>query len=96
MLASALQGLEAAADEGLPGGSQDLDGHVVGDPVFFDEAAQEVELRLGGAGEADLDLLEADLHQLLEHPQLPLYPHGQIPAAASRLRCVDARRSSAA
>ena len=38
--------------------------------VLVDELADEVEVGLGGRREADLDLLEAHLHQDLEHPQL--------------------------
>src|SRR5690606_36058666 len=49
---------------------------VLGDEVFLDEAAHEIELDLRGRGKADLDLLEADLHELLEHAQLALHVHG--------------------
>jgi hypothetical protein len=43
-----------------------LDRDVVGDPVFVDQAAEEVKLRVCGRREADLDLFEADADQQVE------------------------------
>ena len=65
-----------AADKVLAGLAQDLDGHVVGDLAVLDELADEVEISLGGRGESDFDLLEADRHELAEHLQLAGGVHG--------------------
>jgi hypothetical protein len=46
-----------------------------GNAVLFDQHAHEVEVGLRGGREADLDLLHADLHQLLEEAQLLLGAH---------------------
>ena len=67
---AALDGLEGAADQRLPGLGQHLDGHVVGNAVFVDELAREVEVGLRGRGESDLDLLEPHVDEGLEHVQL--------------------------
>jgi hypothetical protein len=61
--ARALQRFEGAADQRLARLRQHLDGDVGGDQVLVDQLAHEVEFHLRGRGEADLDLLEADLHQ---------------------------------
>ena len=45
------------------------------DRVDLDEVAAEVEVGLRGGGEADLDLLEAHLHEGLEHALLALVVH---------------------
>ena len=66
----ALQGLEGAGDQVVARLRQHLDRHVVGNAVFLDELAHEVELDLRRGGKADLDLLEADGHQGLEHAHL--------------------------
>ena len=49
---------------------QHLDDDVVRDAVLLDEHPHEVEVRLRRRREADLDLLEAHLHQQLEHLEL--------------------------
>ena len=72
----AAHGFHGAADEVLAGLAQDLDGHVVGDLAVLDELADEVEIGLGGGREGDLDLLEADRHELAEHLQLAGGVHG--------------------
>ena len=68
-------GLEAAADELLARLHQDLDRDILRNAVFLDQAAAEVELRIRGGGETDLDLLEADAHQEIEELQLFLDRH---------------------
>jgi hypothetical protein len=47
----------------------------VGMRLLLDQAAREVEFDLGGRGEADLDLLEADAHEQLEELDLLLDAH---------------------
>src|SRR5699024_10986813 len=69
-------GLEGAADQVFARLDQDLDGDVIRDLVFFDDLADEVVVRLGCGGEADLDLLVAHLHQHVEHAALALWAHG--------------------
>ena len=53
-----------------------LYGNVVGYELLLYESAAEVVFRFGGCGEAYLDLLEADIHQLLEEFQLLPEAHG--------------------
>ena len=72
----ALGGLEGLVDQRLPGLNQHLDGHVVGDVAPLDELPADLILRLAGGGEADLDLLDADVHQSVEVLQLLLEIHG--------------------
>ena len=67
--------LEGAGDELGTGLGEDLDGHVVRDRVVLDEVAAEVEVGLRGGGEAHFDLLEAHLHEGLEHPLLAFVVH---------------------
>src|SRR6185312_3643189 len=43
---------------------------VIRDEALLDQLAHEVVVGLGGGREADLDFLEADAHELLEHPAL--------------------------
>ena len=69
-------GLEGLLDQVLPGLDQHLDGHVVGDVAALDQLAADLILRLTGGGEADLDLLHADVHQRVEILQLLLKIHG--------------------
>ena len=64
------QRLDAALDEVLAGLGQHRDRHVVGDLVALDELADEGEVGLAGAREADLDLLVAHPDQELEHRHL--------------------------
>ena len=74
-LSGPLQRLDRATDQRLTGLRQHLDAHVVRDQVLLDQPAHEVELGLRGRREAHLDLLEADVHQQLEHLQLALDAH---------------------
>ena len=69
-------GLEGLFDEMLPGLDQHLDGHVIGDVPPLDELPADLVLRLTGGGEADLDLLDAHIHQGVEVFQLLLKIHG--------------------
>ena len=68
--------LEGALDEVLARLGQHLDDDVVGDEVFLDEHAHEVEVGLRCRGEADLDLLESHGDEQLEHPLLASGRHG--------------------
>ena len=68
-------GLEGAPDQLVARLGEHLDGHVVGDLPLVDDVAAEVEIGLAGGREADLDLLEAEAHELLEHAQLPPEAH---------------------
>ena len=86
--ARALQRLERAADQRLARLGQHLDRDVVGDQVLVDQLADEVEFDLRRRGKADLDLLEADLHQRLEHAQLAR----RCPSARSAPGCRRAGR----
>ena len=72
----ALDGLEGAADDVVAALGQHLHGDVIGDHILLDEGAQELIFGLAGGGEADLDLLEADLDEHLEELQLFLKAHG--------------------
>ena len=54
---------------------QHLDGHVLGNQVALDELADEIEIGLRGGREPDLDFLESELHQLLEHAVLARRVH---------------------
>ena len=69
-------GLEGAADQVFAGLDEDLDGHVLWNLIALDDFADEVEVRLGGGREADLDFLVAHLHQQVEHAVLALGAHG--------------------
>jgi hypothetical protein len=71
----AAQALETAQDEILACLGQHLDRDVIGDGVGFDQVAHEVEVGLRSRGERDLDLLEADPDQRVEHPALALAVH---------------------
>ena len=66
-LLGAADRLEGALDEVLARLGQHLDDDAIGDHVLLDEHAHEVEVRLGGGREADLDLLEAHRDEELEH-----------------------------
>ena len=71
----ALQALVGALDELLTALHQHLDGDIVGHEVFLDQLAHEVEVGLRRRREADLDLLEAHLHERVEHAPLALGVH---------------------
>jgi hypothetical protein len=72
----AAERLERARDQVFAALAEHLDGDIVGNAVFLDEAAGEIKLDLRGRREADLDLLEADLHEQLEEFELLLDAHG--------------------
>ena len=72
----ALDGLEGLADQVLPGLDQHLDGHIVRDVAPLDQLAADLILGLTGGGKADLDLLDADVHQGVKIFQLLLQVHG--------------------
>ncbi len=71
----ALTGLEGALDQLGAGLGQYLDGDVIGDQVFGDDLADEVEVGLAGRREADLDLLVTHLDQQGEHRALASRGH---------------------
>jgi len=52
-----------------------LHGDVGGDQILFNQRAQELVLRLARGGKADLDLLEAELHEKTEEVELFLKAH---------------------
>src|SRR6185437_3731504 len=83
---------------------EDLDRDVVGDQPLFDDLANKGPVGVGRRRKADLDLLEAELQQHLEHAALALGPHrldqrlvavAQIDAAPGRRLVEDARRPRA-
>ncbi|HUJ49773.1 MAG TPA: hypothetical protein VLW25_06225, partial [Bryobacteraceae bacterium] len=65
-----------ALDQGIARLHQHLDGYVARDQVALDEVAAEVEVGLGSGGEADLDFLESQIHQLEEHARFARRIHG--------------------
>ena len=79
-----------------PALDENLDGHVVGDAVLFDDLADELEVWQRRSGKPDLDLLEAHANEGLEEPELAGRIHrvdeglvtvAQIDAAPSRCLC---------
>src|SRR3546814_11659357 len=70
----ALQRLEGARDQFGPRLGQHLDGDIGGDQLVLDDLAHEGEIGIRGGREADLDLLEAELHQGVEHAAFALGP----------------------
>ncbi|GAA5706153.1 hypothetical protein Save01_07009 [Streptomyces avermitilis] len=71
------QGLHGPLDQVLAGLGQYGDRDVVGDRgLVLDDRPHEVEVRLPGGGETDLDLLVAHLHQQVEHLALAGGRHG--------------------
>ena len=73
--AGAGQGLHRALDQLLSRWGHDLNGHVIGNAAFLDQLAHKVEFGLRRGGKADFDLLEAHLHQQVEHAQLACGVH---------------------
>jgi hypothetical protein len=65
-----LDAVVGALDLFLPALRQYLDRHVVRDAVLGDELADELEVGLARRWEADLDFLESDVDEDLEHVQL--------------------------
>src|SRR6185503_8104939 len=66
----AAQTLEGAQNQIRAGLGEYLNGDVVRDEALLDQLAHEVEVGLRGGREADLDFLEADAHEVLEHAAL--------------------------
>ncbi|MCY1522052.1 hypothetical protein D9M68_568970 [compost metagenome] len=87
-------GFHRAADQVFTRLRQHDDGDVVGDALFVDELADEVEIGLRGGREANFDLLEPDLHQLFEEAELALDAHGldQGLVAVAQVRAHPDRR----
>ena len=63
-------GLESAVDQLVAGLGEHLDGDIFRDQILGDELAAEVEVGLGGGREADLDLLEAHVDEMVVHALL--------------------------
>ncbi len=55
---------------------KDLDGHVIGDHVVFDDVTDEVEIRIRRGGETNFDLFEADGEQVSEESGFLVAVHG--------------------
>ena len=72
----ALAGFKGLADDMLPALGQHLHRDVLRDHVVLDQGTQEFILRLGGGGEAHLDLLEAQAQQQMVKFQLFFQAHG--------------------
>ena len=66
----ALQALEGAADQVLAGLRQHLYRHVVRNALLLDQLTDKVEVGLRGRRKTDLDLLEAEFDQCVEHAPL--------------------------
>ena len=71
-----LEGFEGAGDEIFPGLHQHLYGDILRDEIALDEFPHEVKIGLGSGGEADLDVLEADMGHQGPHLQLLGHRHG--------------------
>ena len=74
-LVHALQAFVGALEQLLAALHQNLNGHVVGDEIFFDELAYEIEVGLACGREAHLNLFESHLHQRVEHAPLAIWIH---------------------
>ena len=61
------EGFDGAFDEIFASLGEHGDADVIGDRVLFDDLADEVEVDLAGSRETDLDLLEAELDEQVEH-----------------------------
>ncbi len=66
---------KAALDQLGAGLGQHLDGDVLGNQIVLDQFADKGEIGFGGGRKPDLDLLEAELDQEIEHAALALGPH---------------------
>ena len=71
----ALDRLERALDQVLARLCQHDDREVVGNQLLLDQQAREVEVGLGGRGEADLDLAEPEAHEQVPHAALARAVH---------------------
>src|SRR5260221_11438955 len=67
--------LEGAGDELGARLGEHLDGDVGGNQLLVDEHPNEIEIGLRGGGKADLDLLEAEADEEIEHATLAFRPH---------------------
>ena len=65
-----LPGLKRAPDYLLARHGQHLDGHIIGNQVVLDQAANEFKFRVVGRRIPHLDFLKTDVHQHLEKPSL--------------------------
>src|SRR3546814_6824692 len=74
-LLRALQTFEAALDQVAAGLRQNLYEHIVRNPAGLDKAADEIELGRSGGGQADLNLLDADLHKHVKEALLLFRVH---------------------
>ena len=97
-LVGPLDRLERPIDLLVAGLGEHLDRHIVGYQVVLDEVTAEVVVRLAGRREADLDLLESHLDDLVSHAPFPgnvhrlhesLVPVAQVDTAPDR-RPLDA------
>src|SRR6185437_941641 len=66
----AAQTLEGPQNQIRAGLGEHLNRDVIRYEALLDQLAHEVVVGLGGGRETDLDFLEADAHELLEHPAL--------------------------
>src|SRR6185437_10090214 len=91
---NAAQRLERPPDQLVTRLREHLDGHVIGDQVLLYELAHEIEVRLRRRRERNLDLLEADVDELAEHPQLARRIHrfDQCLVAVAQIRREPDRR----
>ena len=71
----ALDRLERPLDEVLACLREHDDRQIVGDQLLLDQHAREVEVGLRGGRETDLDLVETEPHQQVEHAALALAVH---------------------
>ena len=69
-------GVQGAVDELTARLGEHGDGDVLGDRAVVHQGAHEVVVGLGGGGEADLDLLEAHVHEQVKDGALCLGAHG--------------------
>jgi hypothetical protein len=72
----AAQGSDAADNELFSALAEDLNRDVMGDAVFLDETATEIEFDLGSGRETDLNFLEANFHEQLEVFEFLVDAHG--------------------
>ena len=54
-------GFHRAVNQRVLGGRHDLDGHIIGHQVLFDQVADKVEFDLRRSRKADLDFLKTDV-----------------------------------
>lgn len=69
-------GLARTRDELLAALAENLDGDIIGDAVFIDQAADEIEFDLRGGRESHFDFLEPDVHEHFEVFEFLLDAHG--------------------